>query len=148
MKQYTSTPQMPFNEDLYLRVTATCSDGRTATDYHFTNNLDIPDQLGSLIPTLGTETINQNIYKDFDVMISPNPISGNKISYTLKTPENGSGSIVLMDMLGRKIYTVSEGEFQKGNINISKSLPILSSGMYFLKTNWKNQSITRKVIIQ
>ena len=138
---------MPFNEDLYLRVTATCSDGRTAIDYHFTNNLDIPNQLSNPIPTLGTETINPNIYKNFDVLISPNPITGKKISFTLKIPENGSGAVVLMDILGRKVYTVSDGEFQKGSINISKPLPTLSSGMYFLRTIWKNQSITRKVII-
>lgn len=145
--QICKNASMPFNEDLYLRVTATCSDGRTAIDYHFTNNLDIPNQLSNPIPTLGTETINPNIYKNFDVLISPNPITGKKISFTLKIPENGSGAVVLMDILGRKVYTVSDGEFQKGSINISKPLPTLSSGMYFLRTIWKNQSITRKVII-
>lgn len=139
---------MPIDQDLFLRLTATCSDNRTATDFFVTLNLDAPYLVNNHTTPFGKEEINLNISKEFDVLVKPNLLTNNNINYTLKIPEVGHVSIMLMDQLGRKIYTLSEGELQKGSINTLKVLPNLPSGMYFLRTTWKDQIINKKLVIQ
>lgn len=145
---HCNVTSMPLNEDLYLRVTATCSDGRTAIDFFVTLNLDAPSLVSNYKSSFLNEEFNENLSKDFSIDISLNPVPNRKVVIDIQLPKDGPISIMLYDQFGRPIYSLSKGDYQKGNLNIFKTLPPIPTGMYFLRVIWNNQVVTKKVIIQ
>lgn len=145
---HCNVASMPLNEDLFLRVTATCSDGRTAIDFFVTLNLDAPTLVSNQTISFRNIEFEEVSSKKFNVKVVPNPIPDYKISLMLQLPGDGAVSIILIDQLGRSVFSISKEELNQGNVKISKTLPHIPSGMYFLRTKWHDQVIVRKIILQ
>ncbi|MCO5288444.1 MAG: T9SS type A sorting domain-containing protein [Bacteroidetes bacterium] len=80
---------------------------------------------------------------DFKFKIFPNPNNGNfKIMYLL--PQNKAGKLEIFDINGRAVY--SQNLPQWSTLQFI-SLPKLSNGIYAIKINSNNFSITKKLII-
>ncbi|MCW5931892.1 MAG: T9SS type A sorting domain-containing protein [Bacteroidetes bacterium] len=80
---------------------------------------------------------------DFKFKIFPNPNNGNfKIMYLL--PQNKAGKLEIFDINGRAVY--SQNLPQWSTLQFI-SLPKLSNGIYAVKINSNNFSVTKKLII-
>ena len=78
-----------------------------------------------------------------DLKIFPNPNNGNfKIMYLL--PQNKAGKLEIFDINGRAVY--SQNLPQWSTLQFI-SLPKLSNGIYAIKINSDNFSVTKKLII-
>ena len=80
---------------------------------------------------------------DFKFKIFPNPNNGNfKIMYLL--PQNKAGKLEIFDINGRAVYTQNLPQWSTLQFI---SLPKIANGIYAVKINSDNLSITKKLII-
>jgi hypothetical protein len=76
----------------------------------------------------------------------PNPANfTTKISYELKNNENAS--IIITDITGRTVQTISQGHQNKGYYSVDVDLTSLTSGTYFYTLKTKSAQLTDKLII-
>ncbi len=80
-----------------------------------------------------------------DILIFPNPV--NKIiQINFSLLKNEKLSIYLLDILGKKIETISESVFDSGNNSIKFLRPEkLASGAYFIKFDSNEFSVSKKI---
>ncbi|SHN05840.1 endonuclease [Polaribacter sp. KT 15] len=90
--------------------------------------------IGSHTVTLSTNSETLNGFKMY-----PNPVTGNKLFFNI----NEKATINIYNVLGKLVQSETI-ENVNSSINVSK----LSKGMYLLKLNTQNQSITKKFIKQ
>lgn len=90
--------------------------------------------IGSHTVTLSTNSETLNGFKMY-----PNPVTGNKLFFNI----NEKATINIYNVLGKLVQSETI-ENANSSINVSK----LSKGMYLLKLNTQNQSITKKFIKQ
>ncbi|GAB7257552.1 endonuclease [Polaribacter sp. OB-PA-B3] len=90
--------------------------------------------IGSHTVTLSTDSETLNGFKMY-----PNPVTGNKLFFNI----NEKATINIYNVLGKLVQSEII-ENVNSSINVSK----LSKGMYLLKLNTQNQSITKKFIKQ
>lgn len=135
------TAQLPYNNDLHLRLTVTDSNEAEATDFHFTSNNDGDTCIKCLDSdsTLITDSVETFIY--------PNP-SESEINVVYETKvSNIDVNIVIYDFMGTvvfsKINTVPEMGRYTDQLNISG----LSNGQYILKIQSGENSETKRLII-
>lgn len=84
------------------------------------------------------------IEHDFNFNIYPNPNNGNfKTIYLL--PQNKKGKLEIFDINGRKIFSQNLPQWSTFQ-NIS--IPYLASGVYAVKINSDNFSVTKKLLVQ
>ncbi|MCO5288440.1 MAG: T9SS type A sorting domain-containing protein [Bacteroidetes bacterium] len=97
--------------------------------------------VGSVCDTL--TSINDLTEHNFKFSISPNPNNGNfKIMYLL--PQNKAGKLEIFDINGRAVY--SQNLPQWSTLQFI-SLPKIANGIYAIKINSDNFSVTKKLII-
>ena len=94
-------------------------------------------------PNAGIQVLNQTT---FDVLQNyPNPFSG-QTEITFTVPTAGKADFRVYDMLGREIILRSI-DAVSGTNKITLSSKNFRPGIYFYKLNYKNKSITRKMIV-
>ena len=88
-----------------------------------------------------------NIPKSFIVHQNyPNPFnSETNIRYEI--PVSGNVSVLLFDILGRNIATLLNENKNAGIYNLGLSLDKYSSGVYFLKFNFNNNIIVKRILL-
>lgn len=107
------------------------------------NNIYIDD-----INLTGTVGISEDNIGDANLLIYPNPTSqSSTISYHLN--KKADTKVQVVDVLGKTVFETatqsqSEGDY---SIVISKQNQHLRSGIYFVKFNLGNESITKKLIV-
>ena len=97
---------------------------------------------GSIWPQTG---IKENA-KAFAASVYPNPVSTSaKISLNLEKTQKIS--ISLYDMIGHKIATIAQGQYQSGINEITYDASSLSKGMYFIQiTDGVNNSSLKMIV--
>jgi hypothetical protein len=117
------TGSLPFQQDLYLRVTATCSDGRKITDFIWVENKN-KHCIHCIIQDPCGENTSSYISKSNDEVnytITPNPVNST-LEFDFYENDNCKSKIEIIDMFGKVINTVSIETFKgnnKKNIDVS-----------------------------
>jgi len=165
------TAPLPLDNDLFLRVTVTSSDGQTAVEYYTIINLDaeFANQIYTEQPLLKsvTDTIDVISINTHNVMsnnseskleglsfeiplkisIFPNPITEiSTISYYVNS--DNIVSLNILDINGRIIKALVSGKQVKGQYNININVNDLTSGTYFCQLICDNKKITQKLIVK
>jgi hypothetical protein len=84
--------------------------------------------------------------RELTLSVYPSPASSSfTIEYTL--PENGSISISLYDLSGRRVSTVFEGETAAGRHAFSFDASTLTPGVYLVHLDADGGTLTRRVVI-
>ena len=92
--------------------------------------------------TASSEDVNNNL----SIENYPNPFNpSTTINYTL--PEDGKVQIKVFDLLGREVATLMNGFDSKGKHNVTWDGSNASSGIYFCTITFKNQTISKKMIL-
>lgn len=92
---------------------------------------------------------SNNIQTDMVLQNYPNPFNNyTKINFVSKG--DCCGYIYLYDVLGRKVCTIYEGNFRKGNNSILFESDIydIASGVYFYKVKTGNEIMVKKMLIK
>ncbi|MEM0995104.1 MAG: alkaline phosphatase D family protein, partial [Bacteroidota bacterium] len=77
--------------------------------------------------------------------VFPNPsLEENTLRYILN--ETGRVKVDLLDINGRYLKTIFEGEQEKGGYNLTESLDGLQSGIYLYRLQLNDQVVTRKFV--
>ena len=94
-----------------------------------------------------TEPVNfPGAARELTLSIYPSPASGLfTVDYTL--PENGSITIALYDLSGRRVTTVLDGEMAAGRHDISYDTSALPPGVYLARLATDSGTLTRRVVI-
>jgi ligand-binding sensor domain-containing protein len=97
------------------------------------------------VVSVGNNT--NNLPKSFIVHQNyPNPFNiETNIKYEI--PLNGNIGVFLFDILGRNIATLLSENKNSGIYNLRLSFDKYSSGVYFLKFNFNNQSIVKRILL-
>jgi len=74
----------------------------------------------------------------------PNPFNP-LTTFRFNIPKNDKVSLVIYDLLGRKVTSVFDGEMQAGIKTISYNATSLASGTYIYVVRWKDQYISGKM---
>lgn len=99
-----------------------------------------------VIPVVKTHLENQETLNFYVLDVFPNPFNpSTKISISLV--ESTNLSVFIYDMLGRKVQTLANGAFSKGKNEFYFDGSSLSSGVYLVKVESKNYSITKKIAL-
>ncbi|MCH8903836.1 MAG: Omp28-related outer membrane protein [Bacteroidetes bacterium] len=93
------------------------------------------------IPEVPLKSLNVNIY--------PNPFTSNAVM-TYGLTENADVSILLFNVLGETVLSENLGSHSPGgySFDINKNELGLSEGMYFIRIDAGDQTMTRKLIIE
>jgi len=154
------TAGMPFNNDLYLKLTVTSTIGGQAIDYHLTINMsDIGHKSTSDDSVKTVTTDNMNITKHSDITtitinntelnqlerIYPNPAK-TKTSFQYFAENKGKADIIITNIAGKLIdkfiQNVNKGLNVK-EIDVSR----YENGVYFIQINTNSSKVTCKLII-
>ncbi len=84
---------------------------------------------------------NFKVYQNY-----PNPFN-NETNIKYEIPAKGNISVFLCDVLGRNISTLLSENKDAGIYDLRLSFDKYSSGIYFLKFNFNNQSIVKRIIL-
>lgn len=79
--------------------------------------------------------------------LNTNPITRNRIDYTVHVTQNQAVVIRVVDMSGR-ILALQNKNLSAGTNSISTELPNIKTGMYYLQVRMANETITKKFIKQ
>jgi PKD repeat protein len=104
------------------------------------NNLYIDDiNIGSAV---GIE----EFLDETELVISPNP-ANDMVKISLPLLKSARVSINILDVLGRGVVNVQHSELQAGQNSFEANLSNLTNGIYFIKLNLNNYSLSKKLII-
>ncbi|PJA95794.1 MAG: hypothetical protein CO129_09905 [Ignavibacteriales bacterium CG_4_9_14_3_um_filter_34_10] len=146
------TGSLPYNNDLFLRVTVGSSDGQSAVDFHTTINQGIEELLKSttnssdIIDTLNikSEAIS-NLSTEFTIY--PNPTTNfSTIIYNVN--KDGLVSLEILDVNGRKIKTLLNSKQEKGRYSFEFDMTNCESGIYLCKLSINGQVYSNKFIVR
>jgi len=76
----------------------------------------------------------------------PNPFNL-ETTITFDLPEDGRATLILYDILGRKISTISDKMYSFGNFEVKFNANSLSTGVYFLELKQGNYRQTIKIVL-
>lgn len=98
---------------------------------------------GVVAVTNNTRTIPNNfkVYQNY-----PNPFN-TETNIKYEIPVNGNVTVFLYDVLGRNLATLLNENKIAGIYNLRLSLDKYSSGVYFLKFNFNNQSNVKRILL-
>ncbi len=91
-----------------------------------------------------TSGISINTLKDYDIIVSPNPASG-EINLSFPPDFEGPSIITLHNIVGQVLF---EGRLDNGLAEKSINLSAFSNGIIFLRIAYGNQVLTKKIFIQ
>lgn len=133
----------------FLRVIATCSDGRTATDVHpvfiigdplFNKEEDpIKNSTAKEITSLADSSIEVDIY--------PNPTNGEVLTLMVNQDLPSRGEIYITDINGEKVKQLYTGLLEKGTTEIVQNISNLQAGIYYVVFLSESQIINNRVVI-
>ena len=84
---------------------------------------------------------------DFVGMVHPNPASA-AFQLDILVRQNTDVNVVLADLEGRAIQTISKGSLVQGSNHISIVLPEVPKGFYLIIISTADGAVTRKILIQ
>lgn len=90
------------------------------------------------------DVLDKKIVPDLDITIFPNPSSDGHLNLRVTTVESGSIEILIFDILGKVILNVNQQTLPVGESSFDFDL---ESGIYIIKTNFKERTISQKVIV-
>jgi hypothetical protein len=93
--------------------------------------------------------VNENIFISSIKIgdIYPNPASA-ITCIPVETSKEIKGSIELFDVIGQKVITIFDGVIPKGNKNYFIDAAKLSKGIYFVKLQTKENTVSQKLIVK
>ncbi len=81
-----------------------------------------------------------------NIAVFPNPVTNQaNIEFELKT--NTQVLISVVDMLGRQVKNVFEGEMHSGAQNLQMDANDLDNGVYFIRMQLNNEVVTKKIMV-
>jgi hypothetical protein len=145
---------LPWNEDLYIRVTATCEDGSTDMDWHFTQNNN------QAFPCGGAQLNRKSEQIDFEAKSSasggvltkpgffrayPNPVM-EELTIEFQVAGDEKVNMELIDPTGKRIGSiVQNSSYLAGKQIETIDMTSLPSGYYFLHVKIGEQWLIEKV---
>ena len=92
--------------------------------------------------------VNDLSQNKFDVNVFPNPVSDYlELVYTLS--ERSTVSVKLIDLSGKMVADLLNETQPAGNQTMNLKLPDgLGKGIYFLRTNFNNDQIVKKIVVE
>jgi len=101
---------------------------------------------GGNLPCFTAVGIYENVATHFEYVLAPNPTSGEfYLMIDAKVAEKFN--LDIMDVTGRNVYK-REVDVVNGFNNVVVNDIMLHSGIYFVNLHYKNEKITRKLVIQ
>ncbi|MFZ4399161.1 MAG: agmatine deiminase family protein [Bacteroidales bacterium] len=94
--------------------------------------------------------INENKTKDTYIQLGsiyPNPASAISC-IPVETRNEVNATLELFDIVGKKILTIFEGKIPSGNKNFFINAADLSKGVYFVKLQTKEYSVSQKLVVK
>ncbi len=158
------TSKLPFNNDLYLKLTVTSADGQVVVDYHTVNNYNAkyPEPELPELPENKSGELNANSDSDriflqkamsdtttnFSFLTTyPNPVQDyTTISYY--TNADSHVFIDIWDINGKKMETITMGKQEKGRYSIILNASKYPSGIYFCKLHIDDKYLSHKIQIE
>jgi hypothetical protein len=143
---------LPYNNNLYLRVTIGSSDGQSSVDFHTIINRGSLEELKSkTIPeeTSATEFIKLNTQSivPFEFTIYPNPVQDFSTAiYYLN--EDALVSLEIFDINGRRINTVFNTKQDRGSHSLVFNTTNFESGIYLCKLSINGHTFHEKFIVK
>jgi len=90
----------------------------------------------------------QELFSEDAMLLYPNPTSGNtSLSFELVN-NSESMQVELIDMVGKSIATIYNGQIAAGEHKFDISTENLSKGIYLVVINSEGRSITKKLIVK
>ena len=140
----TITAQLPYDNDLYIKVILTDANQEQATDFYYVYNMDAGGGHGAT--PLGTTDDQQQVSPLIVTSIYPVP-ANKKVNLQVFSNESSNCSIKITDLMGKEVYfsnTFIDSGYQKLQINTS----VLKDGIYILVVEVNNKIETHKIIIR
>lgn len=134
------------SNSIYLRLTVTSADNRTATTF---NRIDFVGYQGSRISANDTFTNDKNLGNQNSLIqiAYPNP-TNNQINATIFLSKDDNIKVSMINTQGQEVKSIYQGELSKGNYNFDFSVQNLTSGQYFIKATSTEKSESIKIIVQ
>ncbi len=81
-----------------------------------------------------------------NITVFPNPVT-NQASIEFELRTNTQVQISVVDMLGRQVKNIFEGEMHSGAQNLQMDANDLDNGVYFIKMQLNNEVVTKKIMV-
>ena len=78
--------------------------------------------------------------------VYPNPFNP-QTTIGLSIPESGHLEVLIFNILGQKVQTLANKNFEAGKYDFSWNANSFSSGIYFVKANMNNESKIQKIML-
>ena len=137
------TSTLPHNQDYHLRVTATCSDGATASGYLFVYNQSKSN--GGYERFQTEEEIPFG--REKKLQLYPNPVS-NRLQVTLMEYSDTPVTFSIFDASGKKLAAHFTANSDAQNNPFSLDLSAYPNGVYYLHAVSTNNTMLEKFVIQ
>jgi subtilisin-like proprotein convertase family protein len=133
----SSLPQTGQNG--YWRLSVTDASGNVDSGRVYTWGI-------KFISLVGINTTNNSIPGEFYLKQNyPNPFNPGTI-IEFGVPEAGKTEIIVFDITGRMIESISESYLQPGNYIVNWNASLHSSGVYFVRVSSGNNFLTKKML--
>lgn len=95
---------------------------------------------------LSDQTADKNIVMEDSIVVYPNPVIHNFLNVQFDLSNSSTVQILLYDLNGQIVLNTSSQEFEKGTHKQVLDLTQLPKGIYVVKVNTPEKSLTQKII--
>lgn len=99
----------------------------------------------AITPIVNIETVNTN---NFKLNLFPNPSDNNSTTLSFELKNKTHVSINIFNNLGQNIQSTFTGNLSQGINKVTINTSHLNPGLYFVSTQFNNQTITSKLIVE
>lgn len=132
-----------------LTVTTTCGSVGTScwagNIYKPSNGTDAQDMVYVNVLNPATVGIKNNSASEMVFSIAPNPSNG-EFQLNLAGVNIGNVSVKIYNLVGQQVYA-AEAESSNGAVIKEVQLDNVANGVYFIKVNANQQTVTKKIVI-